>query len=352
MPQANYTEALLAQLRQVAKEAEGWEFSSIFIGGGTPSLIDPEHIDAVLSAVKAETTLSKDLEVTLEANPGTVDEGHFAAYLDAGVNRISIGVQSFNDDSLNKLGRVHNANAAKKAIQLARNVGFNRTNIDLMYGLPGQTAEMAVEDLAQALVCDIDHISLYQLTIEPNTQFAVNSPALPDDEACWDMHLQLMPLLANSGFDRYEVSAFAKSNQACRHNLNYWNFGDYLAIGAGGHAKLSQDSPKGMRIKRYWNKKHPVVYIDALKSGEFVGGSHLVKQQDILLEFMMNALRLKNGFNKSTFHTSTGLSDDVLEKALKPFAKCNWLEIQDETIKPTALGYRYIDEILETLLPQ
>ncbi|MFT5259907.1 MAG: putative oxygen-independent coproporphyrinogen III oxidase [Saprospiraceae bacterium] len=352
LPQAKYTQALITQFRALKKATNGRTIETVFIGGGTPSLIQPQYIQNLLDVIRSEADVVDDVEITLEANPGTLDESHFAGYLKGGVNRLSIGVQSFNNAQLKKLGRIHDAGKAHEAITLAKQVGFTRINIDLMYGLPSQTLAMAQQDLSTALAADVEHISLYQLTIEPNTQFAVKPPTLPNSERCWDMHLALMPLLEEAQYDRYEVSAFAKKNQACRHNLNYWNFGDYLAIGAGGHAKLSQQTDEELKIQRYWNKRHPKAYIEAADSGSFIGGDNEVPEADRTFEFLMNSLRLKQGFDTRNYPTRTGLSESQLQQVTSPFIERGWLEEDGNCVRPTEEGYRYIDEMLLTTLPQ
>lgn len=352
MPEMVYTDALIAQFGQLKAAYSGRTIETIFMGGGTPSLIHPQHVQRLLDHIREQSNIAINCEITLEANPGTVDENHFTGYLQAGVNRLSIGVQSFNNQLLKALGRIHDVDTAKRAIALAHEVGFKRINVDLMYGLPKQTIPMAMVDLSQAIETGVEHISWYQLTIEPNTKFAVSAPPLPDSERCWDMHLALMPLLQDAGFDRYEVSAFTKANQHCRHNLNYWNFGDYLAIGAGGHAKISQSNSDGLTVQRYWNKRHPQAYIDAVSEGSFIGGNNFVPKEDRVFEFLMNALRLKRGFTCAAFERSTGLNRKALMDGVSPFLQKAWLETNADTICPTAEGYRYLDEMLVAVLPE
>ncbi len=354
LPQAQYTDALIQQLGGLLQQYPSTyerTISSIFIGGGTPSLVDPAHIQRLLDAVRTQTRVVDELEVTLEANPGTLDEGHFRGYLNAGINRLSIGVQSFNDRSLQALGRVHDAADAQDAIKLAQDIGFARINVDLMYALPKQSIAMAQADLATALQTQVGHVSLYQLTIEPNTEFAVRPPKVPSSDESWDMQQVLSPMLRKAGYERYEVSAYAQAQQQCQHNLNYWQFGDYLALGAGGHAKLSRPEAGDLHIERYWNKRHPTAYIDAAADGSFMGDQHCVPQQDVLFEFLINALRLKGGFSLQRFTQTTGLRSAALLDVLQPFVQQQWLKVSAQSVQPTERGYRYLDEMLLHLLP-
>jgi len=316
------------------------------MGGGTPSLIAPLEIKRLMDSLQASGRLTESAEITLEANPGTLDETHFEDYLGAGINRLSIGVQSFDDALLKAVGRIHSAEQAQHAIARARRAGFERINLDLMYGLPGQSVAASRQDVESALLQGVSHLSVYQLTIEPNTEFAVHTPPLPDSDHYWLMHEQAQSLLQTAGFEQYEVSAYAKSS-ACRHNLNYWQFGDYLAIGAGAHGKLSGlDGAGDFSIRRYWNHRHPKAYLQAAKSGEFAAQSKVVPQKERDFEFLMNALRLRSGFSLTVYACRTQGEPESLLKILKPFFDKGWLQYHGENIRATETGFRFLDSIL------
>src|SRR5260221_12194639 len=297
LPEAEYVAKLIADLEGLLPSVWGRRLGSVFIGGGTPSLFSPASIDALLSGVRARLTLEPGAEVTLEANPGTVEAARFRGFRDAGVNRISIGVQSFDDRMLDKLGRIHSAGEASKAIEAAL-ASFDRVNVDLMYGLPGQDVSAAIADVEKAIGAGAPHISAYQLTIEPNTAFFNKPPTLPAHDACADMQEMIEQVLREKGFEHYETSAFARPAQRSRHNLNYWEFGDYLGIGAGAHGKISFPG----RITRHEQAKQPNAYLkgDPLREVE-IGPSQLP------FEFMLNALRLVEGFPSALFQERTGL---------------------------------------------
>ena len=328
-------------------EARG--VSSIFIGGGTPSLFGADSIDRLLRAVRARLRFADAIEITLEANPGGVEHDDFAAYRAAGVNRLSLGVQSFNDAHLEKLGRIHDAAEAKRAIRAACDAGFANLNVDLMYGLPQQTAAAAMRDLASALEFSPSHLSMYQLTIEPNTLFHRHPPRLPNDERIADMQRRLHERATRHGYDRYEVSAYARPGMRCRHNLNYWEFGDYLGIGAGAHGKIT----RGGDIVRYWKQKHPRRYLASAGGEQALGETSTIARRDVLFEFLMNALRLTDGFDTALLSARTGrdagevvaLLSDALSRRLVV------LEGGGERVKCSEKGYRFLDDILQQVLP-
>ena len=342
LPEGEYVDALMRDLEELLPGTWGRRTSSVFIGGGTPSLFSPESIDRILSGARARLALEPDAEVTLEANPGTVEAGRFRGFRAAGVNRISIGVQSFDDRMLGALGRIHNAAEARRAIEAALAI-FDNANIDLMYGLPGQSAAMARADLGQALSLGTPHLSAYQLTIEPNTAFYSRPPALPEHDLCADMQLAAEELLGAAGFEHYETSAFARPGRRCRHNLNYWQFGDYLGIGAGAHGKISFPD----RITRHSRIKQPRDYLASKSS--------LVEEREIPaaelpFEFMLNALRLTDGFPPDLFIERTGLPLSRVEKALEKAENQGLLERDWKRIAPSARGRLFLNELLEIFL--
>ncbi len=350
LPERAYVDALIKDFQQQLILLRGRKIETVFIGGGTPSLISPSEIQRLLEALRVSGALSEKAEITLEANPGTLDESYFPAYLAAGVNRLSIGVQSFEDNLLKNIGRIHSVAQVHSAVSGAQKAGFERINLDLMYGLPGQTLAGSGADIEQALAAGVSHLSVYQLTIEANTEFAVRPPVLPDSDQYWAMHEQAQSLLATAGFEQYEVSAYTRGSP-CRHNLNYWQFGDYVAIGAGAHGKLTVDDAGGLAIERYWNHRHPTAYIEAAESGCFKGGSQQVPEADQDFEFLMNALRLKAGFDTQLYRQRTqGRVEDLLVR-LKPFIEKDWLQQQGQQIRPTEAGYRFLDSMLMEFLP-
>ena len=323
------------------------KIDSIFLGGGTPSLFSAGSIAELIEFVKDNLESAPDLEVTLEANPGALEHSKFEFYLEAGVNRLSLGVQSFNDDCLKKLGRIHNANNARNAITQAQSAGFTNINLDIMYGLPGQTIEQLRKETNEAANFDTSHLSFYQLTLEPNTLFHKHPPKLPDDDSVMEMQEFLTSRLSLSGFERYEVSAYSQRNRQCRHNLNYWNFGDYLGIGAGAHSKLTTKAG----IIRNWKEKQPRAYMTRLKNGSNRSNTTNVAPQSLPFEFMLNALRLRKGFHLDTFESRTGLPSNVAIAALEQTINQNLICVKNKTVSCTERGYLFIDEILQQLLP-
>jgi oxygen-independent coproporphyrinogen-3 oxidase len=340
LPEKAYVDRLTLDLEQLLPSVWGRRIVSVFIGGGTPSLFSPESIDALLSAVRARMVLEPDAEVTLEANPGTVEAGRFRGFREAGVNRISVGVQSFDDAMLKKLGRIHSAAEARRAIDAALE-SFDNVNLDLMYGLPGQTREMARADIAQGVASGVPHLSAYQLTIEPNTVFWREPPALPEHDACADMQSMAEELLCEQGFEHYETSAFARPGMRCRHNLNYWEFGDYLGIGAGAHGKVSFPD----RITRHERAKQPAEYLKGAAAKEST-----VPAKELPFEFMLNALRLIEGFDPKLFIERTGLPPSAIEPALRFAEGKDLIERDWKRIRPSAKGRLFLNDLLQLFL--
>lgn len=341
IPEQGYIEALLNDLEQVLPEVWGRRLVSIFIGGGTPSLFSAESINQLISGVRARMTCIADIEITMEANPGTFEQEKFKLFRAAGINRLSIGIQSFDDDKLKKLGRIHNSREASASIAMAQAAGFENINLDLMFGLPEQTRQQGLHDLQTAIDLKPSHISWYQLTIEPNTFFHTHTPELPDDDSTWQLQRQGQTLLQQSGFIQYEISAYARKNQPCRHNLNYWQFGDYLAIGAGAHGKISRADNQS--IKRYWKLRQPQAYLSA---SERNSGEQTLNESDIIFEFMLNALRLKQGFDIGLFEQHTGLNRKKILSACEQAIEKNLLIQSNHHLKPTELGYRFLNDLV------
>jgi len=340
LPEAEYVQRLLADLEKLLPCVWGRRLISIFIGGGTPSLFSPASIDALLSGVRARLTVEPGAEVTLEANPGTVEAARFRGFRDAGVNRISIGVQSFDESMLQKLGRIHSGGEARRAIDAAL-ASFERVNVDLMYGLPGQSLDMARADIEQAVAAGVAHISAYQLTIEPNTVFFSRPPKLPPHDACADMQVMIEDLLNEKQFEHYETSAFARPGQRCRHNLNYWQFGDYLGIGAGAHGKVSFPE----RVTRHEQAKPPDAYLKGAAARETE-----VPAGELPFEFMLNALRLVDGVPAALFQERTGLPFSAISRSLEQAEEKGLLERDLKRIRPTAKGRHFLNDLLQEFL--
>ena len=335
-----YVDALLADLAAEAPFALGRPLHSIFIGGGTPSLFSPAAIERLLRGVRGELPWAEDIEITLEANPGTVEAARFAGYRSAGVNRLSLGVQSFDAGMLRALGRIHGPGEAVSAVENAQAAGFERINLDFMFGLPGQTPDQALSDLQRAIELATEHLSYYQLTLEPNTPFHRQPPQLPDDERIWEIQQAGHAQLAEAGFAQYEVSAFARAGGECRHNFNYWRFGDYLGIGAGAHGKVSD---AGGTIRRRWKQRHPEAYL----RGPVLKGERTLSPGDCVIEFMMNALRLSDGVEAACFEQATGLSPALIDAPLRT-ARARGL-MRDDPLRlcATDLGARFLNDLLE-----
>ncbi len=348
-PEKHYVEALLADLDQQLTDVWGRSIQTIFIGGGTPSLFSAEAINQLLSGLRARLNFPPSIEVTLEANPGTVEQARFNEFFAVGINRISIGVQSFNNKHLQQLGRIHSAKEAIKAIEIAHKSGFKRINIDLMYGLPGQSIGEALGDLQCAFALNPDHISHYQLTIEPNTLFHHQPPMLPDEDHLADIEAASREQLAAHDYLRYEISAFAKTGQACRHNLNYWQFGDYLGIGAGAHGKITRSDAQ--RIHRNWQVKNPRDYLAATTQAQLLGGSKLLSDRETTFEFLLNAFRLVNGFDTELFQLHCGLPISTVENGLRLAEQKGLIDWGLKEIQPTKLGLQYLNDLTELFLP-
>jgi oxygen-independent coproporphyrinogen-3 oxidase len=346
VPEAAYVEALVADLEQSLPEVWGRRVASVFFGGGTPSLFSAAAIETLISAFRARLSLAADCEITLEANPGTFEAEKFRGYRDAGVTRLSIGIQSFNPGHLAALGRIHDDREARRAIEIARE-HFDNVNLDLMVALPGQTLEDARADVDAALGAEVSHLSFYHLTIEPNTHFHRHPPALPDEDASAAMQDAIGEALERGGYVHYETSAWARPGRECRHNLNYWRFGDYLGIGAGAHSKLSFPD----RVTRSARWKQPKQYLARVAEGRPVEESHEIGREDLVFEFMMNALRLTGGFPAGLLAERTGLQIALAEKPLRE-AEARGLIVRDhERIAPSALGQRFLNDLLQLFLP-
>lgn len=339
--EARYIQALLRDLESNLPSVWGRRVHTIFLGGGTPSLMSVSGLDYLLSNIRSLLPLDADAEITLEANPGTFEYEKFTGFAKAGINRLSLGIQSFHDHHLKALGRIHDSAQAKAAIQAAQNC-FERVNIDLMYALPEQTLEEATVDLETALSFDTDHLSLYHLTLEPNTLFAKYPPAIPDDDSAFEMQDTLIHRLNTAGLYRYEVSAFAKPNKGCRHNLNYWKFGDYVGIGAGAHAKISNH----IHIERRMNERHPEQYMEAILSkGSAMIEHRILTPDDLPFEYMLNALRLIDGVPSHEFKERTGLEISTINTPMMQAIQKGLLDEHPATIKSTPLGMQYLNDL-------
>ena len=350
LPQKEYVDALLRDLDRDLALAQGRTLQSIFFGGGTPSLFATDAIARILDGVAARLAFAPTIEVTLETNPGTVEHAPFDGYLRAGVNRISFGVQSFDDAALKRIGRIHDAGEAERAIKLAQDAGIGNINLDLMYALPQQTLAAALYDVEKALSLQTPHLSHYQLTLEPNTAFAANPPPLPDEDSAWDMQETCQARLAQAGMGQYEVSAYARPGHECAHNLNYWHFGDYLGIGAGAHAKLT-DATTGA-IRRRWKVRAPRGYLEHAGTPRGIGGDDPIPAERLPFEFMLNALRLNDGFPLLDFATRTGLAQNVIQAQLDDAVRRGWLELADDHVRATELGQRFLNDVIASFLPE
>lgn len=344
-PERAYVDALLMELSNSLTYVQSRPLHSIFFGGGTPSLFSAQSIGQIVEAISQSIVLADKCEITLEANPGTFEQQKFLDYRRAGINRLSIGVQSFNNAQLAALGRIHTGMDARNAIAMARQSGFDNINIDLMHGLPGQKPESALDDLKIALNFEPEHISWYQLTIENNTEFYKTPPQLPDEDQLWSIFQGGQQLLSAAGYQQYEISAYAKDRQLSRHNLNYWEFGDYLGIGAGAHGKITIKGGPG--IVRTQNTRHPTDYLQA-KTGQKTKVTKIAGHE-LIGEFVMNALRLNNGFNKRLFEQRTGLGFEQLWDAIDLAKKRGLLET-GEQIKPTIKGRLFLNDLVSSFL--
>lgn len=351
LPEDLYVEALLKNLDERLPQIWGRRFISIFFGGGTPSLFSPKAIEQILIGINTRMNIGPDIEITLEANPGTVDESRFAGFRQAGVNRLSLGIQSLQDEKLQALGRIHHREHALRAIDAAQRAGFDNINLDLMHGLPNQSIDDAMQDLRDALAWHTPHLSWYQLTIEPNTFFHHQPPRLPEDETLWDIQEQGKKILADHGLQQYEVSAYSLPGKECAHNVNYWEFGDYLGIGAGAHSKLTDVDQQV--VKRHSQLKNPKDYLSYTlahspydgKKG-FVINDVVISEQDIIFEFMLNALRLSRGVPLTLFSERTGLPVSALEPRLSIAKDKKLLMDHPMLLCPTDLGQRFLNDLI------
>jgi len=340
-----YVDALIKDLEYSLPKIWGRKIQSIFFGGGTPSLFSGKTIHKILGQVRALTPILYDAEITLEANPGAIDSNHFEAYKEAGVTRVSLGIQSFNDVHLKALGRIHDSNEAKKGIEIAMR-HFDEVNLDLMYALPHQRLSEAIDDARTATSFNTQHLSFYHLTIEPNTFFFKHPPKLPLDDESAVMQETIETILNEHGYQHYETSAFAKPKSECQHNLNYWQFGDYLGIGAGAHSKLTfHDSMT--RESRY---KNPKQYMEKVSTQNMIESETIIHENDLAFEFMMNHLRLIDGFSIQSFEEKTGLNISIIDKELKTAIDKKLINMDHEMIKPTLLGQRFLNDLLSIFL--
>jgi oxygen-independent coproporphyrinogen-3 oxidase len=341
LPQQEYIDALLKDLANDRAYIQGRKLHSIFIGGGTPSLFDASQIKRLLEGVRQQIAFKEQIEITMEANPGTLEHDDFADYRAAGVTRLSIGVQSFSSDKLNLLGRIHDKNEAKVAAVKAKQANYNSFNLDLMHGLPNQDFDEAMRDIETAAALNPPHLSWYQLTIEPNTLFHSKPPQLPDDEALWQIYEQGQQRLAELGYQQYEISAYAKPGYQCQHNLNYWQFGDYLGIGCGAHGKITMQAQQ--KIWRTVKIKHPKGYLSA---SDYLFENNEVAEEERPLEYLMNRLRLMSPIPKQEFETRTGLARTLLDKGMQQAAQKGLVIIEDEHWQLTPKGNMFVNEIL------
>ncbi len=349
LPAEEYIQALLADLEQELPLIWGRPVQSVFFGGGTPSLFSADQIATFLSSVRALLDLRPDVEITLEANPGTIERDSFSAYAQAGINRVSLGVQSFDDELLQRIGRIHGHQEIERSLQSLRSAGISNFNIDLMFALPGQSLVQSRRDVDLAIKAGPAHISFYQLTIEANTAFAAQPPRLPADDMAWDMQQTGLEMLEASSYTQYEISAFAQTDKQSRHNLNYWRYGDFLAVGAGAHGKVTI-AAEG-RVQRFAKHRHPKRYLQGLKSGDWRAETRFLSDEDLVFEFFLNQLRLKQGVRIDDFSARTGLAWSVVESRVQNAVDKGLLEVQQGCITPTLLGWRFVNDIQQMFLP-
>ena len=347
VPEFDYVKALLKDLESELPHIWGRPIESVFIGGGTPSLFSAKAIEMLMSGLRERLPIRPNIEITLEANPSTFDQQRFSAYRESGINRLSIGIQSFSNVKLKALGRVHDSTEALKAASIAKLSGFDNFNLDLMFGLPQQSTQQALDDLQQAIECSPQHLSWYQLTIEENTLFHHAPPVLPDDELLWELQEAGQSVLAGAGFEQYEVSAYAKPKHQCHHNNNYWQYGDYLGIGAGAHGKLSM--PDGSII-RHLKHRHPEQYMKQAMLNEPRSSTHHVAEKDRPLEFMLNALRLKDGFSAELFAERTRLDFTAVEKKLAQITEKGLLKSAEDRYWPSVKGWAFLNDAMEVFI--
>ena len=346
LPEAEYVDAVVADLEASLPKVWGRRVHTVFIGGGTPSLFTPEAIERLLTGIRTRIPIDPEAEVTLEANPGTFEAARFRGYRAAGVNRLSVGVQSFSDARLAAIGRVHGADDARRALEAALAI-FPTVNADLMYALPGQSPGEAIADVREAVAIGAPHVSAYHLTLEPDTHFHRYPPVLPDEDTAADMQQAIEAVLAASGHEHYETSAFARPGHRARHNLNYWTFGDYLGLGAGAHGKLSFRD----RITREMRIRKPAGYLKAALAGDAIDEAHTVDESELPFEFMLNALRLVEGFPVALFAERTGLPITAIAAELDRVEAAGLIERDHQRIRPTLKGQRFLNDLLEPFLP-
>ena len=346
LPEQPYVEALLEDLRQDLCLIQNRKLKSIFIGGGTPSLFSGSLVGKLLTEIDRLVPFSRDIEISLEANPGTAEQNRFDDYRAAGVNRLSLGVQSFNEHSLHLLKRIHSSAEASNAVAMARRAGFENINLDLMFALPEQSVAHALEDLQRAIELEPTHISWYQLTIEKNTAFYSRPPALPDDDQAWTIQQQGMMLLNSNNYRQYEISAYCRENFQCKHNLNYWRFGDYLGIGAGAHGKIT--SREGGHIVRTRKTRQPSHYLDSKRA--YLANKRVISREDMALEFLMNALRLNDGVPKELFSKRTGIPLSEIKRPMELAEEKGLLSRTCGKISATEQGQRYLNNLLEVFI--
>ncbi|HEX4852575.1 radical SAM family heme chaperone HemW [Arenimonas sp.] len=349
LPVDDYIAALVRDLEQDLPLVWGRTVHSVFFGGGTPSLFAPAAIGAILDACTSRLRFAPGAEITMECNPGTAEHGRFEQYRAAGVNRISFGIQSFDDGCLQRLGRIHDSGEAERAVKLAQDAGYDNLNLDLMYALPGQDLAMALHDVERAIALQPAHLSHYQLTMEPNTAFAVKPPeGLPGEDDAWDIQERCIEAMAAAGYAQYEVSAYARPGRQCAHNLNYWRFGDYLGIGAGAHGKISSGATG--EVRRRWKPKNPRDFIAHAGTARGIGGDDPITPASLPFDYMLNALRLVEGFRLADFEARTGLDRAVIAAQLEDARGRGWLEQDGGYWRPTELGRRFTNDVIGLFL--
>jgi oxygen-independent coproporphyrinogen-3 oxidase len=349
LPAEEYIQALVADLEQDLPLIWGRPVQSVFFGGGTPSLFSADHIATFLSSVRALLDLRPDVEITLEANPGTVERDSFTAYAQGGVNRVSLGVQSFDDELLKRIGRIHGRQEIERSLQSLHSAGMSNFNIDLMFALPGQSLAQSGRDIELAIKAGPAHVSFYQLTIEPNTAFAAQPPGLPADDLAWDMQQAGLDTLQSNAYRQYEISAFALADKQSRHNMNYWRYGDFLAVGAGAHGKITM-AAEG-RVQRFAKHRHPKRYLQGLKTGDWRAETRYLNEEELVFEFFLNQLRLKQGVRIEDFEARTGLAWTIVESRVQKAVEKGLLVTQHGYVSPTLLGWRFVNDIQQMFLP-
>lgn len=347
LPEKDYISQLLVDLQSHLPHIQGRDIQSIFIGGGTPSLFSANAYQQLFSQLRDFIHIARHAEITLEANPGASEQQRFYGFREAGINRLSLGIQSWENEKLTALGRIHSAEQALQAVAMAKQAGFTNFNLDIMHGLPGQSLSQAMADLKKTIECHPTHISWYQLTLEPNTYFHRFPPALPDDEISWQIHQQGQQLLLEAGFYQYEISAFSQEDCYSRHNLNYWQFGDYIGVGAGAHSKITQLNDGS--VWRYWKVKNPREYL--LPNKSLIDGQHRVSKEELGLEFMMNAFRLHQKIPLKMLNERTGLHKDDIKTPLQQAQDLELITITDDSITVTSLGKRFLNDLLALFMP-